>query len=77
MSGNAFLQIAPLKFLFQFVFHQREVSTCLHNILEREETAWKDGDLPQLMDQVYCCPQAIDVIQVMRKTDAQSFPFIL
>lgn len=58
--------LAPLE--QQFLSNEeREVSTCLHNILEREETAWKDGDLPQLMDQVYCCPQAIDVIQCLHR----------
>ncbi|XP_056326863.1 tumor necrosis factor alpha-induced protein 2 [Danio aesculapii] len=58
--------LAPLE--QQFLSNEeREVSTCLHNILQREETAWKDGDLPQLMDQVYCCPQAIDVIQCFHR----------
>lgn len=52
----------------QFLSNEkREVSKCLHNILDREETAWRDGKLPQLMDQVYCCPQAIDVIQFFHR----------
>lgn len=42
---------------------------CLHNILDREETAWKDGEHPQMRDQVYCCDQAIDVIQVMKRQE--------
>jgi len=52
------------------------VSTHLRNILDREETAWKEGALPPLRDQVYCCPQAIDVIQVMKrgKVISNSFP---
>uniref|UniRef100_A0A673L7A5 Tumor necrosis factor, alpha-induced protein 2b n=1 Tax=Sinocyclocheilus rhinocerous TaxID=307959 RepID=A0A673L7A5_9TELE len=44
-----------------------ELSTCLHKILDREETAWKEGELPQLRDQVYCCDQAIDIIEVIKK----------
>ncbi|KAL1263309.1 hypothetical protein QQF64_006048 [Cirrhinus molitorella] len=54
--------IAPMEQQFLTTF-EREVSTCLHKILDREETAWKEGELPQLRDQVYCCDQAIDVIQ--------------
>uniref|UniRef100_A0A672N0I1 Tumor necrosis factor alpha-induced protein 2-like n=1 Tax=Sinocyclocheilus grahami TaxID=75366 RepID=A0A672N0I1_SINGR len=47
--------------------YPKEVSRCLHKILDREETAWKEGELPQLRDQVYCCDQAIDVIQCAQK----------
>uniref|UniRef100_A0A8C1VEA9 Tumor necrosis factor, alpha-induced protein 2b n=1 Tax=Cyprinus carpio TaxID=7962 RepID=A0A8C1VEA9_CYPCA len=47
--------------------YPKEVTKCLHKILEREETAWKEGELPQLRDQVYCCDQAIDVIQYAQK----------
>ncbi|XP_039528500.1 tumor necrosis factor alpha-induced protein 2 [Pimephales promelas] len=54
--------ITPLEQQF-LTSEKREVSTHLRNILDREETAWKEGALPPLRDQVYCCPQAIDVIQ--------------
>ncbi|XP_051772486.1 tumor necrosis factor alpha-induced protein 2 [Ctenopharyngodon idella] len=54
--------ITPLEQQF-LTSKKREVSTCLQKILDREETAWKNGELPQLSDQVDCCPQAIDVIQ--------------
>ncbi|XP_016133559.1 tumor necrosis factor alpha-induced protein 2-like [Sinocyclocheilus grahami] len=58
--------IAPLEQQF-LIIEEREVSRCLHKILDREETAWKEGELPQLRDQVYCCDQAIDVIQCFHK----------
>ncbi|ROK15756.1 Tumor necrosis factor alpha-induced protein 2 [Anabarilius grahami] len=58
--------ITPLEQQF-LTSEKREVSTCLHKILDREETAWKDGELPQLIDQVDCCPQAIDVIQCFHR----------
>lgn len=50
-----------------------ELSTCLHKILDREETAWKEGELPQLRDQVYCCDQAIDIIEVIKKEKNNPF----
>ncbi|XP_050981287.1 tumor necrosis factor alpha-induced protein 2 [Labeo rohita] len=58
--------IVPLEQQF-LIAEEREVSMCLHNILDREETAWKDGEHPQMRDQVYCCDQAIDVIQCFHK----------
>ncbi|KAK7139860.1 hypothetical protein R3I94_012483 [Phoxinus phoxinus] len=54
--------ITPLEKQF-LTSKKTEVSTHLRKILDREETAWKQGALPQLRDQVYCCLQAIDVIQ--------------
>uniref|UniRef100_A0A672QUV4 Tumor necrosis factor alpha-induced protein 2-like n=1 Tax=Sinocyclocheilus grahami TaxID=75366 RepID=A0A672QUV4_SINGR len=48
--------------LLQWV-NQDYPNTCLHNILDREETVWKERELPQLRDQVYCCDQAIDIIE--------------
>uniref|UniRef100_A0A8C2DGC6 Tumor necrosis factor, alpha-induced protein 2b n=1 Tax=Cyprinus carpio TaxID=7962 RepID=A0A8C2DGC6_CYPCA len=59
-------KIARLEQQF-LTIEEREVTKCLHKILEREETAWKEGELPQLRDQVYCCDQAIDVIQCFHK----------
>ncbi|XP_018972732.2 tumor necrosis factor alpha-induced protein 2 isoform X2 [Cyprinus carpio] len=58
--------IAPLEQQF-LITKETELSTCLHKILDREETAWKEGELPQLRDQVYCCDQAIDIIQCFHK----------
>ncbi|CAM4727660.1 unnamed protein product [Leuciscus chuanchicus] len=54
--------ITPLELQF-LTNEKRDMSTHLCKILDREETAWKEGALPQLRDQVYCCLQAIDVIQ--------------
>lgn len=54
--------IIPLEQQF-LTSEKRKMSTHLHKILDREETAWKEGALPQVRDQVYCCLQAIDVIQ--------------
>ncbi|XP_016355989.1 tumor necrosis factor alpha-induced protein 2-like [Sinocyclocheilus anshuiensis] len=58
--------IAPLEQQF-LITKETELSTCLHKILDREETAWKEGELPQLRDQVYCCDQAIDIIECFHK----------
>ncbi|XP_052428446.1 tumor necrosis factor alpha-induced protein 2 [Carassius gibelio] len=58
--------IAPLEEQF-LITKEMELSTCLHKILDREETAWKEGELPQLRDQVYCCDQAIDIIECFHK----------
>ncbi|XP_067277490.1 tumor necrosis factor alpha-induced protein 2 [Pseudorasbora parva] len=58
--------ITPLEQQF-LANEKREVNSCLHKILEREETAWKEGALPQLRDQVYCCHQATDVIQCFHR----------
>ncbi|XP_026134777.1 tumor necrosis factor alpha-induced protein 2-like [Carassius auratus] len=59
-------KIAPLEQQF-LTIEEREVRKCLHKILDREESAWKEGELPQLRDQVFCCDQAIDVIQCLHK----------
>ncbi|KAI7806030.1 tumor necrosis factor alpha-induced protein 2 [Triplophysa rosa] len=42
---------------------ENELSTWLHSALNREETAWKEGKIPELTDQKYSCPLHIDVIQ--------------
>ncbi|KAF4105542.1 tumor necrosis factor alpha-induced protein 2 [Onychostoma macrolepis] len=58
--------IAPLEEQF-LIAKETELSTCLHKVLDREATAWKERELPQLRDQVYCCDQAIDIIECFHK----------
>ncbi|XP_052007444.1 tumor necrosis factor alpha-induced protein 2 [Xyrauchen texanus] len=54
--------IRPLERQF-LTSKENEVSTWLHRALTREETSWKEGAFPEIRNQMYTCPLAIDVIE--------------
>ncbi|XP_029569163.1 tumor necrosis factor alpha-induced protein 2 [Salmo trutta] len=48
----------------QYLTHQeKEVQTLINKVLNVEEQAWREGSVPELRDNCYFSPLAIDVIQ--------------
>lgn len=46
------------------LYFQKEVQTLINKVLMVEEQAWMEGSVPELRDNCYFSPLAIDVIQV-------------